>query len=50
MQKAAPRMEYWHPADGEAWRSFDILHLDFMANSRNVWLGLTSDGFNPLGT
>jgi hypothetical protein len=39
-----------HPADGEAWISFNNLHLNFMANSRNVRLGLTSDGFNPLGT
>jgi hypothetical protein len=38
-----------HPADGEAWRSFDILHPDFMADSRNVWLGLTADGFNSFG-
>jgi hypothetical protein len=38
-----------HPADGEEWRSFDILHLDFMAGSRNVRLGLTADGFNPFG-
>jgi hypothetical protein len=38
-----------HPADGEAWRSFDILHLDFMADSKNVRLGLTSDGFNHFG-
>jgi hypothetical protein len=36
-----------HPTDGEAWRSFDILHPDFMADSRNVRLGLTADGFNP---
>jgi hypothetical protein len=38
-----------HPANSEAWRSFDILHSDFMADSRNVRLGLTSDGFNPFG-
>jgi Zn ribbon nucleic-acid-binding protein len=38
-----------HPADSEAWRSFNILYPDFMADSRNVWLGLTSDGFNPFG-
>jgi hypothetical protein len=38
-----------HPADGEAWRSFDILHPNFMADSRNVRLGLTTDGFNPFG-
>jgi hypothetical protein len=32
-----------HPADGEAWGSFDILHPDFMVDSRNVRLGLTED-------
>jgi hypothetical protein len=36
-----------HPADGEAWKSFDNLHPDFSSDSRNVRLGLTSDGFNP---
>jgi hypothetical protein len=29
--------------------SFDILHPNFMADSRNMRLGLTSDGFNPFG-
>jgi hypothetical protein len=38
-----------HPSDGEAWRSFDILHPNFMANSKNVRLGLTADGFNHFG-
>jgi hypothetical protein len=38
-----------HQADGEAWRSFDIVHPDFMADNRNVRLGLTSDGFNHFG-
>jgi hypothetical protein len=38
-----------HPADGEAWKSFDNLHPDFSSNSRNVRLGLTSDGFNLFG-
>jgi len=38
-----------HPADSEAWKSFDLLHPEFSANSRNVRLGLTSDGFNPFG-
>jgi hypothetical protein len=38
-----------HPADGEAWRSFDIVHPDFMADSRNVRFGFTSNGFNPFG-
>jgi hypothetical protein len=38
-----------HPADGEAWRLFYIVHLNFMAYSRNVQLGLTADGFNHFG-
>ncbi|XP_058775279.1 uncharacterized protein LOC131649536 [Vicia villosa] len=39
-----------HPADGEAWKDFDELHPDFSSESRNVRLGLTSDGFNPFRT
>jgi hypothetical protein len=38
-----------HPTDGEAWKSFDLLHPKFSADSRNVRLGLTSDRFNPFG-
>jgi hypothetical protein len=38
-----------HQADGEAWRSFNILHPDFMEDSRNVRLGLTAARFNPFG-
>jgi hypothetical protein len=38
-----------HSADGEAWRSFNILYPNFMADSRNVQLGLTSNGFNHFG-
>jgi hypothetical protein len=36
-----------HPADGEAWKSFDNIHPGFASDSRNVRLGLSSDGFNP---
>ncbi|XP_058784764.1 uncharacterized protein LOC131659614 [Vicia villosa] len=39
-----------HPADGKAWNDFDELHPDFSSESRNVRLGLTSDGFNPFRT
>ncbi|XP_019267386.1 PREDICTED: uncharacterized protein LOC109244707 [Nicotiana attenuata] len=39
-----------HPADGEAWKAFDSLHLDFSRDARNVRLGLSSDGFNPFRT
>jgi hypothetical protein len=38
-----------HSADGEAWKSFDNLHLDFSFDSKNVMFGLTLDGFNPFG-
>lgn len=36
-----------HPADGKAWKHFDELNPDFAADSRNVRMGLASDGFNP---
>ncbi|CAJ2674634.1 unnamed protein product [Trifolium pratense] len=39
-----------HPADGKAWKDFDILHPDFSSEPRNVRLGLSSDGFNPFRT
>ncbi|XP_039138852.1 uncharacterized protein LOC120276193 [Dioscorea cayenensis subsp. rotundata] len=35
-----------HPADVEAWRSFDARYPDFAYDPRNVRLGLSSDGFN----
>ena len=38
-----------HPADCEPWKSFDNLYPDFSSDSRNVRLGLASDGFNPFG-
>ncbi|XP_058733240.1 uncharacterized protein LOC131604842 [Vicia villosa] len=39
-----------HPTDDKAWKDFDELHPDFSSESRNVRLGLTSDGFNPFRT
>jgi hypothetical protein len=36
-----------HSANGEAWKSFDNLYLDFSSDNRNVRFGLTSDRFNP---
>ncbi|KAG6428069.1 hypothetical protein SASPL_112318 [Salvia splendens] len=36
-----------HPADSPAWSTFDSLHPDFAEESRNVRLGLASDGINP---
>ncbi|XP_021745384.1 uncharacterized protein LOC110711314 isoform X2 [Chenopodium quinoa] len=39
-----------HPADGEAWKEFDQKYPDFANETRNVRLGLASDGFNPFRT
>lgn len=36
-----------HPTNGEAWKEFDKMHESFARDSRNVRLGLLSDGFNP---
>ncbi|XP_068304214.1 uncharacterized protein [Pyrus communis] len=36
-----------HHADGEAWKEFDRMYLDFAADPRNVRLGLATDGSNP---
>jgi hypothetical protein len=38
-----------HSANGEVWKSFDNLHLDFSFNSKNVMFGLILDGFNHFG-
>ncbi|CAL9000647.1 unnamed protein product [Prunus brigantina] len=38
-----------HPADSEAWKSLDRIHESFGNESRNVRLGLATDGFNPFG-
>ncbi|KAG8382892.1 hypothetical protein BUALT_Bualt05G0126500 [Buddleja alternifolia] len=37
----------YHPRDGEAWKHFDHTHPSFAAESRNVRLALSADGFNP---
>ncbi|XP_027169665.1 uncharacterized protein LOC113769413 [Coffea eugenioides] len=36
-----------HPADSPSWQTFDFHHPEFSQDSRNVRLGLASDGFNP---
>ncbi|XP_061339756.1 uncharacterized protein LOC133286368 [Gastrolobium bilobum] len=38
-----------HPRDSEAWKHFNSLHTTFVADPRNVRLGLATDGFNPFG-
>ena len=37
-----------HLADGKAWKDFDSNFPAFANESRNVRLGLATDGFNPL--
>ncbi|WMV49176.1 hypothetical protein MTR67_042561 [Solanum verrucosum] len=39
-----------HPADGQTWKEFDNMHQEFAKDSRNLRLGLASDGFNPFRT
>jgi len=39
-----------HPSDGEARKHFNNVHPYFSAESRNVRLGLCTDGFNPFGS
>ncbi|XP_057747099.1 uncharacterized protein LOC130966327 [Arachis stenosperma] len=39
-----------HPADGQSWKEFDNRHTNFALDTRNVRLGLSSDGFNPYRT
>ncbi|XP_028061586.1 uncharacterized protein LOC114265045 [Camellia sinensis] len=36
-----------HPADSLAWKDFDRRNTCFASNSRNVRIGLATDGFNP---
>src|SRR3954464_13536688 len=38
-----------HPSNSEARKHFDIMHPEFARESRNVRLGLCTDGFNPFG-
>ena len=36
-----------HPTDSDEWAAFDNKHALFAEETRNVRLGLASDGFNP---
>ena len=38
-----------HPSDAVAWKHFDDIHPYFAYDSRNVRLGLSTDGFQPFG-
>ena len=38
-----------HPVDAEIWKEVDKQYPNFVAEPRNVRLGLASDGFTPFG-
>ena len=39
-----------HPADASAWKHFAEKHPTFADEIRNVWLGITTDGFMPFNS
>jgi len=39
-----------HPSGSEAWKRFNSVHPHFLAELKNVRLGLCTDGFNPFGS
>jgi len=39
-----------HYSNVESWKHFNMVHLQFSVESRNICLGLCIDGFNPFGT
>ncbi|XP_073003919.1 uncharacterized protein [Typha latifolia] len=39
-----------HPANSQAWKTFDVIHPTFASDNRNVRLGLATYGFNPFGS
>ncbi|XP_013650497.2 uncharacterized protein LOC106355020 [Brassica napus] len=45
----SPEGEMHHPFDGAAWMHFNKVYPDFTEESRNIYLGLATDGFNPVG-
>jgi hypothetical protein len=36
-----------HPSDSDAWKGLDNFDIDFARDARNVYIGLTTDGFTP---
>ncbi|CAA7018778.1 unnamed protein product [Microthlaspi erraticum] len=41
--------EIVHPSDAKAWKHFQEVYPSFAYERRNVYLGLSTDGFNPFG-
>ncbi|WZZ87793.1 hypothetical protein YC2023_116372 [Brassica napus] len=42
--------EIAHPSDAKAWQHFQSVYPNFASERRNVYLGLSTDGFNPFGS
>jgi hypothetical protein len=38
-----------HPLDSNAWKDLDNFDLEFARDTRNVCIGLVTDGFTPFG-
>lgn len=38
-----------HPSDSPAWNHFNMTHPSFSSEKRNIFLGLSMDGFQPFG-
>ena len=39
-----------HPANSSQWKEINHLYPDFSKETRNLWLGLVTDGMNPYGS
>lgn len=48
-EHSSPEGEMHHSSDAKAWKHFNQVYPDFAAESRNIYLGLSTDGFNPIG-
>ena len=46
----SPEGEMHNPSDGASWKHFNKVYPNFAEKSRNIYLGLATDGFNPVGT
>lgn len=48
--RAEVSVEYMrHPIDSPQWQNMKLKWPEFAKESRNVWLGISTDGFNPRG-
>ncbi|XP_019097460.1 PREDICTED: uncharacterized protein LOC109131223 [Camelina sativa] len=48
-EHVTPEGEMQHPSDGAAWKHFNQIYPNFALEPRNVYLGLSTDGFKPGG-